>query len=324
MISALMLAASLAAGSVTDSAPPIHLWLSSDGRFRPGDRPRAYVKAAEDGYLVVLRADAQGRVRVLFPAEPSDDNFIHGGRKLEIRWPNAAEATYLGGRPAEGTVVAVWSPDPFKFDQFVRNDHWDYRVLGATKVDDDPEAGLIDIADRMSGQEGAHLDSDVATYSFGMWRGGAYGGWGYPGYSRFRVSLLFGSPYYGLGYYRPFFSDPFCYDPFWGYDALSCGYGYGFGYGFGAAYYRAPIYYGRPFYVRSQTTPRFVVPRDRVRLTPIQQRARSQVSERSPSLSSSPRVRTSDRAMGRGGWSRPSAPSRGVMRGGAAPRSRRH
>jgi hypothetical protein len=313
MVSALILAAALAA-PITDSAPPVRLWLNSDGRFRPGDRPRAYVQAAEDGYLVVLRADAEGRVRVLFPAGPSDDNFVHGGRKLEIRWPNAAEATYLGGRPAVGTVVAVWSPDPFKFDEFVRNDHWDYRVLGAKKVDDDPEAGLVDIAQRMA--SGSQVDSDVATYSFGMWRAPGYGrGWGYPWHSGVRLGVSFGSPFY----------DPFCYDPFWGYGAFACPgygyrYGYGYGYGFGGFYYRTPRFYRQPFYVRSQTAPRFIMPRDRVRVTPIEPRTRSRSVERSPA----PRVSMpAPRASGRG-WSRPAPASRGTSRGAATPRSRRH
>ncbi len=302
MISALMLAAALAAPhTFTDSAPSVHLWLSSDGYFRPGDRPRAYVQAAEDGYLVVLRADAEGRVRVLFPAEPSDDNFVRGGRKLEIRWPHTAEATYLGGQPAVGTVVAVWSPDPFKLDEFVRNDHWDYRVLGANKVTDDPEAGLLDIAQRMAG--GARVDSDVASYSFRAWRGpgaGYGGGWGYPGRSSFRLSLGFGSPYY---YY-----DPFCYDPFWGYYSLGCSrYGFGYGYGLGGYYYPR-VFVRQPVFVRSGSAPRFTMPRDRVRPTPIEPRARTGTVERAPS----PRARI---------WSRPSFPSRGPSRG-AVVRSR--
>jgi hypothetical protein len=320
-----MLAASLAA-PVTDSTPPVRLWLSSDGTFRPGERARVYVQPAEDGYLVVLRANADGRVRVIYPIDPGDDDFVRGGKKFEIRWRGEREAFYVEELPGQGTVVAVWSPDPFKFDEFVRNGHWDYRVLAAKKLTDDPEAGLVDIAQRMAGGEGTEVKYDAATYVVTVppaWRDPLYGRgmFGGPWGSGVRLSFLFGTPYYGFGY-RPFYYDPFCYDPFWGYDAFACGgYGYGYGYGLGfGGFYRQPIYYvRRPVFVRSfggvtRSTSRFVIPRDRVHVTPIQPRTRGSTIERAPA----PRVRTSDRASGRGGWSRPSFSGRGSSRGAVA------
>ncbi len=42
--------------------PPVQIWLNQDKHFHRGDRARVHVKLAEDGYLVVLRLDANGRV----------------------------------------------------------------------------------------------------------------------------------------------------------------------------------------------------------------------------------------------------------------------
>ena len=60
---------------------PIRVELSHE-QFEMGDRARVYVRAAQDGYLVILHADPAGRVRVIFPLDPSDDNFIRGDRKF--------------------------------------------------------------------------------------------------------------------------------------------------------------------------------------------------------------------------------------------------
>src|SRR2546427_34719 len=41
--------------------PPVRVWFNSDGNYQYGDRAKVYAKAAEDGNLVVLRADAGQR-----------------------------------------------------------------------------------------------------------------------------------------------------------------------------------------------------------------------------------------------------------------------
>jgi uncharacterized protein DUF4384 len=322
MISQLLLASLLSVSPASPSDTAVRVWLSSDGTFRPGERARVYVEPAEDGYLVVLRADADGRVRVIFPVDPNDDDFVRGGKQFEIRWRGEREAFYVEDLPGQGTVVAVWSPDPFKFDAFVRNGHWDYRVLAAKKLTDDPEGGLVDIAQSMAGE--TEVKYDIASYSVTVppyWRDPLYGrgrfggGWS-PG---LRLSFLFGTPYY-------YYNSPFCYDPFWGYDAFACA-GYGFGYGFGyRGFYRQPVYV-RSFGAVTRSSSRFVIPRDRVRVTPIEPRTRVRTSDGAsgrgwsqPRSGSRPTV-SAPRGSGRGGSARGSGGGRGSSRG-AQPRSR--
>src|SRR5579862_6767905 len=64
--------------------PPIRVWLS-DNNYQPGDRATVKIRLADDGYVVVLRADASGHLRVLFPLDPGTDNFVKGGKTFEIR-----------------------------------------------------------------------------------------------------------------------------------------------------------------------------------------------------------------------------------------------
>src|SRR6058998_2250130 len=84
LLSLLLSAPSGAAAAARSDDPPVKVWLNQDN-FRRGDRARVNAALAEDGYLVVLRADADGRVRVLFPLDPGDDDFVRGGDKIEVR-----------------------------------------------------------------------------------------------------------------------------------------------------------------------------------------------------------------------------------------------
>src|SRR5207248_1278859 len=224
--------------SVTDD-PPVKVWLNHDNYFQRGDNARVNVRLADDGYLLVLRADAEGRVRVLFPLDPSNDNFARGHETIEVRGRGDREAFFVDDREGSGLVLAARSTAPFKFDEFVRGDHWDYRVLDARQAGDDKEAALLDMVQRMTTE--GRFDYDAVTYVVTSAR--AYYDSYYPHYAA--VGFGYGWPYgyrYGALYstcYDPFFYDPFlCYDPIF-YRPYSFGYGYGF-YGYG---YR-PYYYG--------------------------------------------------------------------------------
>jgi len=221
--------------SATDD-PPVKVWLNHDNYFQRGDKARVNVRLADDGYLLVLRADAEGRVRVLFPLDPSNDNFVRGHETIEVRSRGDREAFYVDDREGSGLVLAVRSTTPFKFDEFVRGDHWDYRVLDARQAGDDKEAALLDMVQRMTTE--GRFDYDAVTYVVASAR--AYYDSYYPRYTAFGFGYGWGSPYrYGLysTCYDPFFYDPFlCYDPF-----FYSPYRYSFAFGFG---YRPYIFYG--------------------------------------------------------------------------------
>jgi len=273
MLPALYLLLAPLAAVPADDDPPVRVWLRTDGVYQLGDRVRVYVATADDGYLVVLRADGSGRVRVLFPLDPGDDDYVRGGRDFELRGRGDRDAFFVDDREGTGIVLAAWSRDPFRFDEFVRGDHWDYRTLGPVAAD--PEAGLLDIVYRMA--VGAQVEYDVERYTVRD----RYDG-GYPSRYRVGVSLSFGYPYYP-SFYRPFFYDPLCY-PYW-----SCGgfyFGVGFGYPLGYGYPRFPYGYGYPHHYRPRYggtvfgrpghtgAPRFVIPRDRELVRPVEPRRR--------------------------------------------------
>ena len=202
-----------AANALRSDDPPIKVSLNQDNYFQRGDKARVKVRTDEDGYVVVLRSDAQGRVRVLFPLDPSDDDFVRGGKTLEVRGRGDREAFYVDDGDGSGVVLAARSAAPFKFEEFVRGDHWDYRVLG-TRDGDDKEQALLDIVQRMVPD--GHFDYDAVHYTVAA-SDNYYSGYRHY-YSPYGWRLGFrygyGWPYYGYGFASSSCFDPFFYDPF--------------------------------------------------------------------------------------------------------------
>jgi hypothetical protein len=211
LISLLLLASQapaipIAADRAAHTNPPVHVWFNSNGDYEFGDRAKVYAKSAENGYLVVLRADNDGRVRALFPVDPQDDQRIRGGKKYELKGRGGREAFVADDTVGRGTVLAAYSETPFRFDEFEKDGHWDTAALSGQRREDvqaDPEAQLRDIVQRMQPDRG-HFDYDVATYVVTApprYVGGLYpdpyfygwpGWWGYGFGPRFGTGLFIG------------------------------------------------------------------------------------------------------------------------------------
>src|SRR5690349_19810230 len=114
LILSLLLTAPLAPASIV-AAPPnpppaVRVSLSSDGQYQPGDRAQVSVRTQEDGYLLVLRTDVDGWVRVLYPTDPSTDNFVRGGQETELRDRGGNRYAFSASRrDGTGAVLAIYS-----------------------------------------------------------------------------------------------------------------------------------------------------------------------------------------------------------------------
>lgn len=203
--------------------PAVRIWLNRNGRYRVGDRAKVQVQTRGDGYLIVLHVDPYNRLRVLFPLDPGDDNFVRGGKRIEIVGRGGRQAFTVEARSGRGTVYAAISPDPFHFDALVAGGQWDLRALDSVRISKDREADLNDVVRRI-----AQSDFDYDLFSYSVSQYVAYGYPYYPGY--------FGYPYYpgylGYSYYPGYFGYPF-YPGFGGPRVfVGLGFGHGFG-GFG-------------------------------------------------------------------------------------------
>lgn len=228
--------------------PPVRINVIGGSRFGSGDRVRVQVETADDGYLVVLRVDTDGHIRVLFPIDPDLDPFVRGGKNYELRGRADRETFLADEHGGTGVIYAAVSREPMKFRDFSVGDHWDYDALRLQDSASDPESELSRFVARMT--DNGHFDYDIVNYSvtgpYIASAGDAYAPvynsygdqfdpymnclgcrWGYRP-SGFGISLGFGSGYYdpwGYNnydpYYSPYYSDPFYYGSY-GYS----GYGY--------------------------------------------------------------------------------------------------
>ena len=98
--------------------PAVRVTLNSQNVFDAGDRARVRVRVRDDAYLVVLRADPDGRATVLYPESPADDDYVHGGEEFDIRSHSSDGSFVVAATRGQGMVYAAVSKDPFKFDQF--------------------------------------------------------------------------------------------------------------------------------------------------------------------------------------------------------------
>jgi len=207
----------LPAPSVSPSVSPMAATLLGDPKIRvklsddelvAGDKAKVKVKAAQDGYLVVLRMDTEGRVRVIFPVDPNDDAHVRGGKEFEVRSRGDREAFTVAEHTGDGMVLAARSDRPFDFARFTTNSRWDLDALTPDSTARDPEAALLSIVDRMGG---SGYDYDVVSYNVGtrsarrqyanrMYGAFGYGGWYDPWYaSAFGGWPYYYGPRYGLG-----------------------------------------------------------------------------------------------------------------------------
>ncbi|MFB3112182.1 MAG: DUF4384 domain-containing protein, partial [Gemmatimonadales bacterium] len=142
--------------------PAVQVWLDKTEHLQYGEHLRVYVRTEADGHLVVLHADPEGRVRVLFPLDPFTDDFVRGNRDYEIRNREDHEAITTVGTTGFGTVYVAYSQDPFAYGAFALGDHWDNRVLADVELTGDAERELTEIAQQMA--SGTEFIYDLQTY----------------------------------------------------------------------------------------------------------------------------------------------------------------
>ena len=233
------------AAPTDDPAPAIKLWLGSSREFRQGERARVQVETQHDGYLVVFNYDTDGRLRVLFPVNPLDDQLVQAGRRYEIEGRGDRESFLVGGE-GEGLVFAAIAADPFDFREYQSASNWDYNRLYISAESADPEADIVDLLQRVTSERG--FDYDLVDYRVYGYRETIYSSAWYPRpygfYDDFYCDPWYRPSLFGCGYWWPGTRYGFGFGVGF-YRPYRYGYGYGYG-GYGYGWWRNTIYRGRP------------------------------------------------------------------------------
>jgi hypothetical protein len=185
--------------ATTRTDTPVRVSFNEDGRYIYGDKAKVYVRAAADGYMLVLRSDAHGDIRVLSPLDPGGDQHVQAGKKYEVKGRGGREAFVAEDSAGQGVVLAAWSSTPFDVLRYDLDGHWDTKALGQAAVErtgtgTDPGARLQRVVDAMKPDR--HYDYDAATYTT---------------YAPMLARTIFAYPYpyaWSAGWWG--------YDPWWG------------------------------------------------------------------------------------------------------------
>jgi hypothetical protein len=147
--------------------PRVELWTNRGDAavYTRGERVRVFFKLDRDAFVTIFRVDTDGRVRVLFPREPWEDNFARGGREFEVEGQSSDDAFSIDDYPGVGYLFAVAAADAFTYDAIESGDHWDYRVIADGRVRGDPYVALTDLAQRIVPEGYADWDYDVVSYN---------------------------------------------------------------------------------------------------------------------------------------------------------------
>ena len=110
----------------------VELWTNhSDDEFYEGDEIILYYRANRDAFVAIYSIDTRGRVNLLFPTGPAEDNFVRGGATYSL--PGSYDNFDLVVNGPEGieTIQVIASRDRFPIPDWYNNSglvcDWDDR-----------------------------------------------------------------------------------------------------------------------------------------------------------------------------------------------------
>lgn len=109
------------------------LWTNhSDNEFYVGDNIALNFRVNDDAFVAIYSVDTRGRVRLLFPSNPTDDNYVRGG--VTYRLPDGRDEYDLSVTGPEGTetIQIVASRERFPIPDWYNNG----LVADASDIDD--------------------------------------------------------------------------------------------------------------------------------------------------------------------------------------------
>jgi|GEM_PF-3347170 hypothetical protein len=125
LVAVLLMAAANAVADVSVSATlkisthpkdDLQVWIWPDrgegGIYSPGDDIRMFVETTRDCFLILYNIDTRGRLNILFPYDPWDDNFVPGGTVVEFPRRYDSFDWTVDGPPGIEYVQAIASEFP--------------------------------------------------------------------------------------------------------------------------------------------------------------------------------------------------------------------
>jgi hypothetical protein len=160
----LLLLASLAA---QERPPAVYLRLEppADRSLLRGTPAKLYLRTDRGAYVTVFRADTEGRLSVLYPERPWEDNYLRPGKNYEIASAGTGYTFTVESEPGVGYLFAVASAEAFDYRRVVRGERWDHAaLLPEGRITGDPYASFVGLAERIVEDRGTPYGSALLAY----------------------------------------------------------------------------------------------------------------------------------------------------------------
>ncbi|MBU0985199.1 MAG: DUF4384 domain-containing protein [candidate division Zixibacteria bacterium] len=111
----------------------VEVWTDhSDGEYYEGDRITIYFRASQDAFVSIYSVDTRGKVNLLFPSDPTEDNFIRGGVNYSIPGKDDDFDFVVDGPEGVEHLQMIGSRERFPIPNWYRNSgivcDWDDRA----------------------------------------------------------------------------------------------------------------------------------------------------------------------------------------------------
>ena len=144
--------------------PRIELWTTSGDVVQRGQDIGVRFRTSEDGFVVVGRIGTDGRIDILYPRRPSDDERAWGGETRDVN-RYSGRAFSIDERPGIGYVFAIVSPHRLRLARYSRDGDWDYH--GLPDVEGDPFVAMHHFAQQVVYDNDDDYSMDYAEYHVG-------------------------------------------------------------------------------------------------------------------------------------------------------------
>ena len=100
----------------------VEIWSDhTDGEYYEGDRITLFYRVNRDAFVVIYSVDSRGRVNMLFPSSPSQDNFVAGGETLRLPGGNDDYDLVVSGPEGVENIQIIASREKFTIPDWYPN-----------------------------------------------------------------------------------------------------------------------------------------------------------------------------------------------------------
>ena len=100
----------------------VEIWSDhTDGEYYEGDRVTLFYRVNRDAFVVIYSIDTRGRVNILFPSNPSQDNFVAGGETHRLPGGNDDYDLEVSGPEGVENIQVIASREKFTIPDWYPN-----------------------------------------------------------------------------------------------------------------------------------------------------------------------------------------------------------